>query len=269
MKQACSDFLEENDHVGRAVEIEYSNEDFENLFPKLLPVIKEFPSLVYLDQNGIRFLSEKYLLELERTRQTDFLYFASSSYLWRLGEGKEFKAHLDIDMSEVKKEPYKFVHRSVIKQLKKKLPDQTEIKLYPFSIKKGANIYGIIFGASHPRAVEKFLSVAWKRNETNGEANFDIDDDDLKTQQSLFGDQPLTKIEAFQKSVKEKVLSGEISNNLQAFEYALNEGHLGKHAAEVLKEMKKNEEITFNGTSPLVTYDQFYKIKRKINYTIL
>lgn len=267
LKKACSDYLAENDHVGRAIEIEYSNEDFENLFPKLLPVIKDFPSLVYLDQNGIRFLSEKYLLELEKIRQTDFLYFASSSYLWRLGETKEFKTHLDIDMFEVKKEPYKFVHRSVINQLKKKLPAQTELKLYPFSIRKVANIYGIIFGASHPRAVDKFLSIAWKRNDINGEANFDIEDDELKPQGELF--KKPTKIEVFQKNVREKILTKEITNNLDLYNYALEEGHLGKHAAEVLQNMKKQNEITYEGRSPLVTYEKVYKVKKKVNYTIL
>jgi three-Cys-motif partner protein len=269
LKKACFEYLTKNDHVERAIEIEYFNKDFEELFPTLLPVIKNFPSLVYLDQNGIRFLSDKYLLELEKIKQTDFLYFASASYLWRFGDIKEFKTHLDIDISEVKNEPYKFVHRSFIKQLKRKLPADTQMKLYPYSLKKGANIYGIIFGASHPRAVDKFLSIAWKRNEINGEANFDIDDDDLKIQQTLFGGQPLTKIEAFQKNVKEKILTKEISNNFELFDYTLEEGHLGKHAAEVLQSMKKQGEITFEGKSPLVTYEQVYKMKRKVNYIIL
>ncbi len=271
LKQACEKYLEENEDVNRAIIVEYFNEDFENLFPKLLPKIKDFPSLVYLDQNGIKFLSEKYFLELEKTKQTDFLYFVSASYFWRFGNVEEFKVHLEIDMDEAKKNPYKFIHRSIIKQLRGKLPSATKLKLYPFSIKKGANIYGIIFGASHPRAVDKFLSVAWKRNETNGEANFDIDDDDLKSQQSLFGNQPLTKIEAFQKNVKEKILTKQIANNFELYDYALEEGHLGKHAAKVLLDMKKQKEITFDGRSPLVTYEKVYnrKKKRKVDYIIL
>ncbi len=114
LKKACADYLKENDHVGRAVEIKYYNENFEDLFPKLLAEINKFPSLVYLDQNGIKFLSEKYFLELEKTKQTDFLYFVSTSYIWRFGNKKEFKIHLEIDMSEAKKNPYKFIHRSII-----------------------------------------------------------------------------------------------------------------------------------------------------------
>lgn len=269
LKKACADYLDENDHVGRAVEIQYFNEDFEILFPKLLSIINQFPSLVYLDQNGIKFLSEKYFLELERTTQTDFLYFVSASYIWRFGESEEFKVHLDIDMTEAKKNPYKFIHRSIIEQLRKKLPANTKLRLHPFSLKKGANIYGIIFGASHPRAVQKFLDVAWKRNAVNGEANFDIDDDELKGQGSLFDAPQLTKIQTFKADVREKILAKEIVNNFQLYDYALQEGHLGSHAADELREMKKKGEISYEGTSPLVTYEQVYKMKRKVDYIIL
>lgn len=269
LKDACAKYIEENADVGRAVEIKYFNEDFEDLFPKLLPTIKEFPSLVYLDQNGIKFLSEKYFLELEKTRQTDFLYFVSASYFWRFGKIKEFKVHLDIDIDEAKQNPYKFIHRSIIEQLRKKLPAHTKLKLYPFSLKKSANIYGIIFGATHPRAVDKFLTIAWKRNEINGEANFDIDDDELKGQGSLFEANRLTKLEAFQKRVKDKVLSREITNNFQLLNYAFDEGHLGKHAADVAKEMK-NKEIMYEGNSPLVTYKKVYsKEKERLEYRII
>jgi three-Cys-motif partner protein len=203
LQTACNDFLEANKNVKRAIEkINYFNEDFEILFPKLISEIKQFPSLVYLDQNGIKFLSDKYLLELEKTRQTDFLYFVSASYFWRFGDSKEFKEHLDIDMATAKKDPYKFIHRNIIEQLRKKLPKNTKVKLYPFSLKKGANIHGIIFGVSHPRAVDKFLSIAWKRNETNGQANFDIDDDSKKSQLDMFTSKKLTKIEEFQENLR-------------------------------------------------------------------
>ena len=103
LKKAGSEYLQIHKDVKRAIEIEYFNENFEELFPKLVSEIKQFPALVYLDQNGIKFLSDKYLSELEKTRQTDFLYFVSASYFWRFGDSKEFKEHLDIDMATAKK----------------------------------------------------------------------------------------------------------------------------------------------------------------------
>jgi three-Cys-motif partner protein len=269
LQKACDDFFQKNPDVKRAIELNLSNENFEELFPKLLPIVKIFPSLVYLDQNGIKFLSEKYFLELEKTRQTDFLYFVSASYFWRFGNSEEFKIHLDIDMAEAKKEPYKFIHRNIIDQIRNKLPDKTQLKLYPFSLRKGANIHGIIFGATHPRAVDKFLNVAWKRNEINGEANFDIDDDRKKNQMDLFGEKKLTKLEDFQINVRNKVLTGEIKNNFELLEYAYNQGHIGNHASECLKNMKKQKEIDYESSSPLVTYENVYKIKKKITYKVL
>lgn len=268
LQTACSEYLETHKDVKRAIEIKYFNENFEELFPKLISEIKQFPSLVYLDQNGIRFLSDKYLLELEKTRQTDFLYFVSSSYFKRLGNTKEFKKHVDLDIEILRNNPYKFIHRNVIDQLRKKLPFNSPLKLYPFSLKKGANIFGIVFGATHPLAVDKFLNIAWKRNPVNGNANFDIDDDSKKTQLEMFGDKKLTKIEEFKENVRIKVLSQEIKNNFEALHFAHDEGHIGKHASDCLREMKRKGEIYYEGVSPLITYENVFKMKKKVDYKI-
>ncbi|HEV7644049.1 MAG TPA: three-Cys-motif partner protein TcmP [Pyrinomonadaceae bacterium] len=268
LKTACLNYLSEHADLQQAIELHLFNKKFEDLFIELLPKIKQHPSLVYLDQNGIKFLSAKYFLELENIPRTDFLYFVSASYFWRFGESKEFQNHLDIDMSLAKSEPYKFIHRSIIEQLRKKLPSHSKLKLYPFSLKKDSNIYGIIFGASHPSAVEKFLTIAWKRNETNGEANFDIDDDAGKLQLGLFGENRLTKLEEFERNVKEKILADDISNNYELLDYSFSEGHLGAHAANVLKKMKKEGEVLYDGISPLVTYRNVHKDHRKLEYKI-
>lgn len=268
LQNACTEYLEMHKDVKRAIEIKYFNEDFETLFPKLISEIKQFPSLVYLDQNGIKFLSDKYLLALEKTRQTDFLYFVSSSYFKRLGNTEEFKKHVDLDIDELRNNPYRFIHRNVTNQLRKKLPRNSNLKLYPFSLKKGANIFGIVFGATHPLAVDKFLNIAWKRNPVNGNANFDIDDDSKKNQLEMFDDKKRTKIEEFQENIRIKVLSQEIKDNFEALRFVHNEGHIGKHASDCLRMMKKKGEIDYEGLSPLITYDNVYKSKKKVDYKI-
>jgi three-Cys-motif partner protein len=269
LSAACHDFSKNHPEVGRAIDLNLSNEDFDLCFNSLLSTIQRYPSLVLLDQNGIRFLADKYFRALEKTTRTDFLYFVSSSYFWRFGEKEEFKTHVNLDMEEAKKNPYRFIHRSLITQLRENLPADSNLRLYPFSLKKGANIHGIIFGASHPRAVEKFLAIAWKRNETNGEANFDIDEDKKKDQMDLFDGKKLTKIEAFQKRLRENVLNGSIFDNFAAYDFTLREAHIGTHAAEELKKMKKEGLIDYAGSSPLVTYDNVYKSPRKMQYKIL
>lgn len=268
LKVACNEFLEANKDVKRAIDIHFHNENFETLFPKLVSNIKQYPSLVYLDQNGIKFLADKYLLELEKISQTDFLYFVSASYFWRFGDSPEFKVHLDIDMAAAKKDPYKFIHRNIIDQLRKKLPSNTKLKLYPFSLKKGGNIHGIIFGASHPRAVDKFLTIAWKRNGTNGDANFDIDEDAKKIQLDAFEGQKLTKVQKFQELVIAKILSKEINDNFSLYKFVLEEGHIAAHAVECMKSLKRDGKITYDSTSPLLTYDNVFKTKKKLEYKI-
>ena len=43
LETACNEFLKNNDDVKRAIELNLFNENFEELFPKLLPLIKQFP----------------------------------------------------------------------------------------------------------------------------------------------------------------------------------------------------------------------------------
>jgi hypothetical protein len=174
-----------------------------------------------------------------------------------------------LDIEELKNNPYKFIHQNVIEQIRKRIPSNTNLKLYPYSIKKGANIFGIAFGAKHPLAVDKFLNIAWNRNPINGSANFDIDDDSVKNQLDLFSTKKLTKIEKFKENLREKILAKEIKNNFEALNFVHHEGHIGKHASECLKEMKKNKQINFEGPSPLVNYIKVFKEKRKIDYKII
>lgn len=270
LKESCMEFLNKNKDVGRAIEIHFHNKDAEQLFEELIPIIKQNPSLIYLDQNGVKFLSESVLLKLEKLHQTDFLYFISSSYFKRFH--MEFKAMLGIDMEIVKTHPYKFIHRVVVDKIKSVFPNNSNLKIYPFSIKKptNPNIYGILFGAKHPLAVDKFLSISWKKNPINGDANFDIDDDiNNKISYDLFEGKKTTKKEKFNINLKERVLSGEIANNRLALEYAYSEGHIPSHAADLLKELKKQKYIDYDAKTPLVTYENVYKKNIILQYKLL
>ena len=268
LQASCVEFMEKDSSLSNRITINYYNEDFETLFPKLLPHIEKYPSLVFLDQNGIKFLSEKYFLELEKTTQTDFLYFVSSSFFWRFGESNEFKIHLDIDMDLAKRQGYKQIHRTITDQLRKKLPANTKLRLYPFSLRRGANIHGIIFGASHPRAVDKCLDIGWKRNGENGDANFDIDDEAGKVQLDIFEGQKLTKLQSFKKEVETKLLNKEISTNAELLAFTYGSGHTPKHAADCIKELKKAGKLNYEGKSPLVNYVNVHKNKKLVRYTI-
>jgi hypothetical protein len=112
------------------------------------------------------------------------------------------------------------------------------------------------------------LNIAWSRSPINGNANFDIDDDSKKQQLDMFAGKKLTKIEKFKENVRAKILAGEIKNNFDALNFVHEEGHIGKHAAECLREMKRNGELYYEGTSPLVTYENVFKNNRIVHYLI-
>lgn len=259
LREAVESFLNDNKEVSDIVKYEIYNKDFDVIFTELYHKIEEYPSLVFLDQNGIKFLSDKYLLALEKTNTTDFLYFISASYFWRFGDKEEFKRHLDIDMDAAKKKPYQFIHRSLLEQLYKKLPLGSKLTLYPFSLKKGTNIHGIIFGAKHPRAVEKFLTVAWKRNKINGDANFDIDQDVLKGQLDMFEEKKKTKLEVFNEALEEKIRSNIVTNNAEIYLFALQRGHTPTQASLHIRRLRTQKKVSFIGISPKIRYSATVK----------
>ncbi len=268
LNKNCEEFLINNPRLKHFLKIEYYNENAESLFFKLVPIIKRFPSLVYLDQNGVKFISREYISELEKLRTTDFLYFVSSSYFKWLGGTNEFRKVLAFDIDELAKERQTNMHRLVASKIKQTLPANSELKLFPYSIKKGANVYGIIFGAKHYRAVDKFLGIAWGRNKLNGEAEFDIDDDTDKLSYDLFGRKGVTKIERFQQDLEEKLQSGKLQNNRDVLLFTYQCGHIPDHTKDVLKRLKGTV-LNYEGRTAGVNYENVFKKKNIVNFKLL
>lgn len=270
LKDSCSAYLLNNPDIEKAgVKLEYYNKDFAILYDEIESIIGMYPSLVYLDQNGVKFTADKYFWGIAQKPTTDFIYFISSSYIKRFGSKDEFKNVLNVSPEAINSRPGKFIHQIVLEYLRSRIPSGSNVHLYSFTIKKHSNYYGIIFGAGHIRGVDKFLKTAWSMNQINGSANFDIDDDVEKAQGVLFFDQPLTKIESFQMKLREKILSQEISTNVEAFIYTLNEGHIGNHAMEVIKTMKKEGLIAYDARSPKVNYEAAIKDNEIVHYTLV
>ena len=89
--EACETFLEDNPELKRSnIKVEYRHKDFKDLYDEYEPIIGKEPSLVYLDQNGVRFIADKYFMSITRKPQTDFIYYVSSSYFIRFGNKPGF-----------------------------------------------------------------------------------------------------------------------------------------------------------------------------------
>jgi three-Cys-motif partner protein len=254
LQKNCSEFLANHSHLKPFVKIEFYNEDFNNIFDLIIKKTKSNPSLYILDQNGIKFLNEDNFKKLLPLNKTDFLFFISSSYFKRFSEDPAFKSHLDIDCELIKNNPYKFIHRTVLDKYKSLIPKDSELKLFPFSIKKGANIHGIIFGSKHILGVQKFLDIAWKQNCINGQANYDIDDDKSKLQLTIdfFNEgQKLSKVDSFKQSLEEFIRSNKKVSNVEVYNFTYEQGHIRSHADDKLKELRNQSKILFTGHTKL------------------
>src|SRR5258708_1167057 len=71
-------------------------EDFQVIFKKLYPLIKEkdTANLVFLDQNGIKQINQDVFLRLITANTTDILFFISSSFFKRFSEHEAFVKHI-------------------------------------------------------------------------------------------------------------------------------------------------------------------------------
>lgn len=250
------------------LKVNYTQNKFEDIFDeKILKALNLCPSLLFLDQNGIKHLNQ--FDKLVGIKHLDFLYFVSSSYYVRFGETKQFKEILDINQDDIRALEYKDIHEIITNELRNLIPPYSDMRIYPFSIKKDKNIYGIVFGSSNILGVEKFLRTTWNINPQNGTANFDIEDDSQKSQLDLFEGKLLTKIERFENDIQTAILSGEISNNQHAYLYTLDKGYLSSHAQAAINALKSQKKITFEGRTPAVNYKDAYKGEKIVEYKLL
>jgi three-Cys-motif partner protein len=250
------------------LKIELFNEEFKGLFNSKKALLKNDFNLFFLDQSGVKHITEDVFLELIRFPKTDFMFFISSSSFKRFASDPSFQKHFsDINLQEISMTKQTEMHKLILQYYRGKIPRTSKVKLYPFTIKKGVNVYGLIFGTKHPLGVDKFLKIAWDTNELNGEANFDIDDDWEAKQGVLFGVRKLSKIERYEHELEKYIMSKKEISNIELFDYALEKGHIGAHTIEVLKRLKKNNKIEYEG-HPCISYDKCYKKKELKHFKI-
>ena len=164
---------------------------------------------------------------------TDFLFFISSAIFGRLGDHPSIRKYLDLG----KQDSYG-AHRAVVNHFRQWVPSGVDYYLAPFSIKKGANVYGLVFGSGHLRGMEKFLRVAWKLDPLIGEANFDIDREGLSSQQlNLFNERP-TKVTAFEADLRDGILSRALRTEGDVYRFCISNAFTPSHAEPVIKELK-------------------------------
>lgn len=223
------------------------NKDFQEIFNGIYKFIADSPKeprFMFLDQFGIKHITEDIFQKLTNLERTDFIFFISSSFANRFIELPEFRKYLGINKQEFDiNKPY-HCHRVIFNYYKSLLPKNKKYYLAPFSIKKEKNIYGLIFGSNHSFGIEKFLSICWKINTQTGDANFDIDKEKIsQNAPMLFSELNISKkLQVFEKELKNKIITNQIKSNIEIYEYTFEMGCLPSHANSLIKKLK-NEGI--------------------------
>ena len=93
--------------------VECYNDEFISVFNKHFDSMKSTANFLFLDQNGIKQITEEVLGKLIGLKQTDFLFFISSSYIKRFSEVEEFQKYLSITKQDLEDKSYYHIHRVV------------------------------------------------------------------------------------------------------------------------------------------------------------
>lgn len=249
--QELDENINEMDVGKENINIHFSNEDFVDLFPRLLSKTKKAANLMFLDQFGIKYVNKERFKTLIELPVTDLMFFISSSTFNRFPNDPNVIDIIGLDSKQIKNAPFFDIHRLVHEKYSDLIPEDHSYGLAPFSIRKGTNIYGLIFGSGHPLGLEKFLEICWGLDGITGEANFDIQGDKRKQiQPSLFEeDNKQTKISKFEEQLKTKILDRTLRSDIDIFIYALNEGFIARHVIPVIKQMKADKLINVSHPS--------------------
>jgi len=220
---------------------------FKDALVKFAPVLRKQAAakLLVIDQFGVGEVNADVFQTLVSYPTSDFLFFISSSTLHR------FREHPAIKLKIERPDDHYHIHRSVREYFKKLIPAGFKYHLGQFAIKKGSNIYGLIFGSGHPLGIDKFLQVAWRKDALNGEADYDVHRDNITPDELIL---PLegfkNKETIFERNLEARLLRGECPDESAVIEICIEHGMRRGHAQPVLKRLKERGVIDLNFRVP-------------------
>ena len=190
--------------------------------------------LLLIDQCGVDQVTPAVFADLVAFPTTDFLFFISSSTLHRFHDLPAIKLKIE------RPTDYYHVHRKALEYYRELLPKGSKYFLAPFSIKKEQNIYGLIFGSGHPLGIDKFLRVAWNRDRLNGEADYDINRDNIAAEEVMLPMQEFLprKVWAFEQHLEKRLTDGTCQDEAAIIRLCFDHGVTRQHAAPVLRRLK-------------------------------
>lgn len=191
--------------------------------------------LLIVDQYGVDEVTDDVFKKLISFQTTDFIFFLSSSTLHR------FRNHPAIKQKIEKPDDSYDVHRVAVDYYRKLIPSNQKFFLGRFSIRKRSNIYGLIFGSRHPLGIHKFLQVAWANDEIAGEANFDIERENIAPQEGILNLDVMrpNKQREFEQELSAEIIAGRIKSESDVVRFCIEAGMTCRHSAPTLMDLKR------------------------------
>jgi len=246
-------------------EVDFSVErtPFHESFENAIPSLKEprAAKLLFIDQFGVKELTDDIFRKLTYLPTTDFLFFIASHTLHRFAEHPVIK-------QKIKRPNDSYdIHRATFEYYENLEGINPQVYLAPFTIKKGSNFYGLIFGSQHPLGMHKFLKVAWDKDKITGEANFDIDKTDIREEAPFLELEEFkpNKVRKFAEELEMAIRNGGIQNEQNLLVFCIRNGFTGSHAEPVLKKLKQEGVIELNFRVP---QDKNLKTPRKVRLLV-
>lgn len=205
----------------------FRHDDFQSLFgnEKFRKILAnpKYGKFIFLDQYGFKQVNEDVFKTLADSPKTDFIFFITSSSIKRFQDHEVVKRYLNDKKINFDASKPRECHRIIAQYFKSLLSVDKEFYLHHFTILNRTNYYGLIFCTGHTLGMEKFLKVCWKHDNFAGESNCNIYDDFEKG--TLFHTTDETnKVEIIRERLREKILKSEITSNISALKFVLNEG---------------------------------------------
>ena len=231
-------------HFFKDVNVTFANKDFPAVFDEWYSQMNKpnVANFLFLDQNGVKQVSTEIFSKLVSLRRSDYMFYIASSIVNRFKEDPRIINPLPINKEDIQNMNGTNVH-AIVKDAYERIAQGKY--LAPFSIRKGANVYGLIFGTEHLLGLDKFLTICWKLDKVHGLANFDVENEKIDpSAPNLFAemDRP-KKLDLFERDLLRKLHAHEIKTNYEIYEFALRSGFLPIHARNALKSMMDKEKI--------------------------
>ena len=207
---------------------------------------KNYAKFILLDQYGFSQITKDVFLKLVTSPLTDFIFFISSSFIKRFRDVDAVKTYINTNKLDFEEKKPKECHRIIADYFRNLIPADKEYYIHHFTIQKGTNYYGLIFGTNHTLGMEKFVKVCWMEDENSGESNCNIDNDFEKG--SLFYDPINTaKKLRIKEELSQLILSGKIKSNVEGLKWVLSHGCEPKLFVEVVSSLVTQKKVAIQG----------------------